>query len=221
MVVFGVIRFDSVSVVYPNGTRALDRATLELPGGRLTALLGASGSGKTTLLKLCNRLIEPTEGRVVFPDALDPIALRLRTGYVIQEGGLIPHMTVEQNIGLVPRLLGWDEGRRRDATAKAAETARLPGELLGRYPSQLSGGQRQRAAFARALAGDPPTLLMDEPFASLDPASRKELQKELKQIAGGLQKTIVFVTHDHDEAAFLADSIVVLEQGRVASGTSS
>jgi osmoprotectant transport system ATP-binding protein len=182
-----VIRFDSVSVVYPNGTRALDGATLALPGGRLTALLGASGSGKTTLLKLCNRLLEPTEGRVLFPEPLDPISL------------------------------GWVEQRRREASSKAAETARLPRELLGRYPSQLSGGQRQRAAFARALAGDPPTLLMDEPFASLDPASRKELQKELKQISGKLQKTIVFVTHDHEEAAFLADSIVVLERGRVVS----
>jgi len=213
-----MIRFDAVSVVR-DGVVGLDGVSLEIPAGQFVAIVGASGAGKTTLLRLVNRLVEPTEGRVFLQgkpvDEADPIALRRRIGYVIQESGLIPHFSVGENVAIVPRLLGWASDRVDGAVRSALETVRLGADgFLGRYPASLSGGQRQRVAVARALAGDPQLLLMDEPFGALDPALREELQEELLEIVEKLRMTVLFVTHDIYEAVHLADRIVVLHGGR-------
>ena len=215
-----MIRFEDVSVVR-DGVVALDRVTLEIAAGQFVAIVGASGSGKTTLLRLVNRLVEPSAGRVRLsgrPIAeMDPIGLRRSIGYVIQETGLIPHMTVAENVAIVPRLLRWPAERVVAAVRGALSTVGLGVDgFSARYPASLSGGQRQRVAVARALAGDPELLLMDEPFGALDPASREELQDELLAIAGRLRKTVLFVTHDIHEAAHLANRLIVVHGGRIA-----
>ncbi len=198
----------------------LDGFTLEVRSGETVALIGPSGSGKTTALKLVNRLLEPdggavrVEGRDVRGE--DPIALRRRLGYVIQEGGLFPHWSVRENVETVPRLLGWPEERRRRRAEELLEMVGLPAaEFAPRLPRELSGGQRQRVGVARALAADPPTVLMDEPFGALDPIARGSLQREFLEWKRRLEKAVLLVTHDLREAFRLADRIAVLDGGRL------
>jgi osmoprotectant transport system ATP-binding protein len=212
-----VIEIDAVSKRYPDGTTAVDRLTLEIPDGSITVLVGPSGCGKTTTLRMINRMIEPTDGRILL-DGQDirerPVnALRRSMGYVIQHAGLFPHRTIVENIGTVPRLLGWDRQRSRSRALELMERVGLDQSLAKRYPYQLSGGQQQRVGVARALAADPPVLLMDEPFSAVDPIVRKGLQDELLRIQADLGKTIVFVTHDIDEAIKLGDMVAVLREG--------
>jgi osmoprotectant transport system ATP-binding protein len=205
---------------YPTGTVALDGVSLRVEEGRVLVLLGTSGSGKTTALKTVNRLVDPDSGRVTVlgreVGAWDPIALRRGIGYVIQEAGLLPHMTVAQNVALVPLLLGWPDERR---IARARELLTLvglePDRFLPLFPRELSGGERQRVGLARALAADPPLLLMDEPFGALDPLTRRRLQDEFRDLQGRLRKSVVLVTHDVPEALRLADEIAVMDRGRV------
>jgi osmoprotectant transport system ATP-binding protein len=210
-----VITLERVSKQYPNGHRAPNDLDLEIVDGELTVLIGPSGCGKTTTLRLINRLVEPTSGRVRIDGediaTVDPVTLRRRIGYVIQQIGLFPHLTIGANVATIPRLLGWDRARQR---ARADELLTLvgldPAEYRDRYPHELSGGQQQRVGVARALGADPPLLLMDEPFGALDPLTRIRLQDELLAIQAGVRKTIVFVTHDIDEAVKLGDRIVLL-----------
>ena len=200
----------------------LSGITLEVSQGETLVLLGRSGSGKTTLLKLINGMRMPSKGEVLVegrPTAeWDPIRLRRGIGYVIQEAGLFPHFTVAENVGLVPELENWDAERRKGRVKEMLELVGLePEEFAGRRPSELSGGQRQRVGVARALAADPPILLMDEPFGALDPVTRAELQKEFGALAKRLRKTIVFVTHDLREALLLGTRVVLLENGKIAA----
>nr|WP_228512265.1 ABC transporter ATP-binding protein [Clavibacter sp. VKM Ac-2872] len=210
---------DGVTKRYPGQAKpAVDGITLEIPAGKIVMLVGPSGCGKTTTLKMINRLIEPTEGRVVLGDedvtGIDGDELRRRIGYVIQAGGLFPHMTVAANIAVVPKMLGWDAARIRARVDELLELVSLdPEQYRDRYPKELSGGQQQRVGVARALAADPPVLLMDEPFGAVDPITRQRLQDELIRIQAELQKTIVIVTHDFDEAVKLGDWIVVFAEG--------
>jgi osmoprotectant transport system ATP-binding protein len=205
---------------YPGGAVALDGVSLSVPQGRVLVLLGTSGSGKTTALKTVNRLVEPDAGQVTVLGrdihAWDPIELRRGTGYVIQEAGLIPHLTVERNVGLVPELLGWPEERRG---ARSRELLALVGLDPARFgalrPAQLSGGERQRVGIARALAADPPLLLMDEPFGALDPLTRRRLQEEFRGLQSQLAKTVLLVTHDVPEAFRLGDEVAVMDRGLV------
>jgi osmoprotectant transport system ATP-binding protein len=198
---------------------------LEIPEGETLVLLGRSGSGKTTLLKLINGMLLPTKGEILVQGIStrdwDPIRLRRGIGYVIQDAGLFPHFTVAENVALVPTLENWDGSR---TAARVRELLTLvgldPSEFADRHPRQLSGGQRQRVGVARALAADPPILLMDEPFGALDPVTRAELQREFAALASRLGKTIVFVTHDLREALLLASRIVLLEKGRIVASAS-
>ncbi|MDT7572428.1 MAG: osmoprotectant transport system ATP-binding protein [Actinomycetota bacterium] len=212
------IRLEGVSKVYDDGTTAVDDLTLDVRPGELAVLVGPSGCGKTTTMKMVNRLIEPTSGRVLL-DGEDvaltsPVQLRRRVGYVIQQVGLFPHQTVRDNVGTVPVLLGWDKTRTRRRVEELLDLVGLdPSRYAGRYPSQLSGGQRQRVGVARALAADPLVLLMDEPFSAVDPVARERLQTEFLRVQRELGTTVVFVTHDIDEAVRLGDRIAVLRQG--------
>nr|WP_233563705.1 ABC transporter ATP-binding protein [Cryobacterium tepidiphilum] len=197
---------------------AVNGLTLEVPAGKIVAFVGPSGCGKTTTLKMINRLIEPTKGRIMLGDDdvtdIDGDQLRRRIGYVIQAGGLFPHMTVEANIAMVPKMLGWDKKRISARVDELLELVSLDPKLYRRrYPKQLSGGQQQRVGVARALAADPPVLLMDEPFGAVDPITRQRLQDELLRIQDDVQKTIVFVTHDFDEAVKLGDWIAIFSEG--------
>lgn len=215
-----MIELDAVGKVYPGGHVALHDVSLRVPAGTTLALLGPSGCGKTTLLKLLNRLLEPTAGRVRIDGrdsaGLDPIVLRRHMGWVVQEAGLFPHLTAAANAEVVPRLLGWPAPRR---AARIRELFALlgldPAAHGDRYPHQLSGGQRQRVGLARALAADPPILLMDEPFGALDPLIRVRLQDEFRALQARLGKTVVLVTHDVDEAFQLADAVAVLDGGQL------
>jgi osmoprotectant transport system ATP-binding protein len=215
-----MIEFQAVGKDYPGGHAALRDLSLRVESGETLALLGPSGCGKTTTLKLINRLVTPTAGRVLVGgrdvQTLDPIELRRGVGYVVQEAGLFPHMTARANVEAVPRLLGWAEARRLD---RARELFALMGldfeRFADRFPAQLSGGQRQRVGLARALAADPPILLMDEPFGALDPLTRRRLQEEFLNLQKTLHKTVVCVTHDVDEASRLAARIAVLDGGRL------
>lgn len=212
------IRLDGVTKHFGgSGSPAVDGLTLDLPGGAITVLVGPSGCGKTTVLRMVNRLVEPTGGRVLI-DGTDvrsqPVhELRRRIGHVIQSGGLFPHRTVAANIATVPRLLGRSRTDVADRVDELAELVGLDADLLGRYPSELSGGQRQRVGVARALAADPPILLMDEPYSAVDPVVRARLQDELLALQDRLQRTVVFVTHDIDEAIRLGDNIAVVNTG--------
>jgi osmoprotectant transport system ATP-binding protein len=206
-----------------DGVMALDRASLSVERGETVVLVGESGSGKTTLLKLFNRLETPTSGAVLVGgepvESSDAIALRRRIGYVQQEGGLLPHWTVERNVELVPVLLGWTAERRRTRVEELLDLVGLPASVYGaRYPRELSGGQRQRVAFARAIAADPAVVLLDEPFGALDAITRLELHDEfrrLKRLKSRLGKTFLLVTHDLREAFRLADRVAVMKSGRV------
>jgi osmoprotectant transport system ATP-binding protein len=213
-----VITLDAVTKRYAADSVAVNELSLTVSDGELCVLVGPSGCGKTTTLRMINRLIEPTSGRILIDDTdvlkLDPVHLRRSIGYVIQQGGLFPHRRVGDNVATVPRLLGWDKKRVDARVVELLELVGLdPEDYLRRYPHELSGGERQRVGVARALGADPPILLMDEPFAAVDPVTRKRLQQELLQLQGKLKKTIVFVTHDIDEATLLGDRIVVLSKG--------
>ena len=193
---------------------AVDEFSMTIPAGETIVFVGPSGCGKTTTMKMINRLIEPTSGQITIGGEsalkIDPDQLRRRIGYAIQQAGLFPHLTVAQNIAVVPGLLGWDRKKVRDRTMEMLDLVGLDEEFAGRFPRQLSGGQQQRVGVARALAADPPVLLMDEPFGAVDPITRGNLQDELLRLQAELRKTIVFVTHDFDEAVKLGDRIAVL-----------
>ncbi len=213
-----MIELINVTRTFPGvETPAVDELTLQINEGELVVLVGPSGCGKTTTLRMINRLIEPTSGSILIDgnpiDAVKPHQLRRRIGYVIQQVGLFPHKTVGENIATVPELLNWKDDDIAARLAQLAATVKLEPELLDRYPSELSGGQRQRVGVARALAADPPILLMDEPFAAVDPIVRAHLQAELIALQDRLHKTIVFVTHDIDEAIKLGDRIAILSDG--------
>lgn len=203
---------------------ALEDVSLAFAAGTVSAIVGSSGSGKSTLLRLLLGLQWPDEGHIeVEGERLERsrrLAVRRRIGYVIQEGGLFPHLTVRDNLALLPRHLGWSRARIDERAAALAELMALPKSVLPRYPSELSGGQRQRVAMMRALITDPPALLMDEPLGALDPLVRAELQERLQQLFQRLHKTVLLVTHDLTEAAFLASRIVLMRSGRVAQDAS-
>jgi osmoprotectant transport system ATP-binding protein len=214
------VELQDVRKRYPTGVVALDGVSLVVPEGRTLVLLGRSGAGKTTALKTINRLEEPDAGRVTVLGrevrGWDPVALRRRIGWVIQEVGLFPHMSVAENVGLVPRLLGWPEERRAARVRELLALLRLdPDRFAPLRPAQLSGGERQRVGLARALAADPPLLLMDEPFGALDPLTRRAVQDEFRELVGRLGKTVVLVTHDVPEALRLGDLVAVMDGGRV------
>jgi osmoprotectant transport system ATP-binding protein len=215
-----VIRLESVRKQFPDGTVAVRELSIEMPSDEVTVLIGPSGCGKTTLLRMVNRLIEPTSGRIYLDDEdvtdADPVQLRRRIGYVIQQIGLFPHQTIEHNIATVPRLLGWNKQRQRARVDELLDLVGLDaGQYRDRYPHQLSGGQRQRIGVARALAADPPILLMDEPFGAIDPITRSRLQDEFRRLQEGIKKTVVFVTHDIEEAVKIGDRIAILNVGGV------
>src|SRR3984893_10041508 len=214
------LEFRAASYRLPSGALLISGLNLSVARGETLILLGRSGSGKTTTLKLVNRLLEPTEGEILVAGrpsgSWDTIQLRRGMGYVIQDAGLFPHWTVERNVGLVPRLERWPEERIQARVREMLALVGLPPEEFAeRRPSELSGGQRQRVGVARALAADPPILLMDEPFGALDPITRTDLQREFRALAQRLRKTIVFVTHDVREALFLGTRIALLDQGRL------
>jgi osmoprotectant transport system ATP-binding protein len=201
-------------------TVAVNDLSIQIPAGQLVAFVGPSGCGKTTTLKMINRLIEPSSGRILLGEddvtRVNPVQLRRRIGYVIQNVGLFPHQTVEANVATVPRLLGWDKKRQLARATELLELVGLdPKTFAKRYPAQLSGGQRQRVGVARALGADPPVLLMDEPFSAIDPIARTRLQDEFLRVQREVRKTIVFVTHDLDEAVRLADRIAIFRQGGI------
>lgn len=212
-----MIRFDRVTKRWPDGTLAVDDVSLTAPTGQITVLVGPSGCGKTTSLRMVNRMVEPTSGDVYIDGRAvsdqKPAELRRAIGYVIQHAGLFPHRTVLDNIGTVPRLLGWDRARTRARSRELLERVGLAPELGDRYPAQLSGGQQQRVGVARALAADPPVMLMDEPFSAVDPVVRGQLQEEFRRLQADLGTTIVFVTHDIDEAINLGHQVAVLRVG--------
>ncbi|MEV5527464.1 ABC transporter ATP-binding protein [Streptomyces prunicolor] len=212
-----MIRIDSVTKRYPDGTVAVDQLSLDIPDRSITVLVGPSGCGKTTTLRMINRMIDPSEGTISLDGAditKQPVnTLRRSMGYVIQNAGLFQHRTIVDNIATVPRMLGWGKEKARARATELMARVGLDGSLAKRYPYQLSGGQQQRVGVARALAADPPVLLMDEPFSAVDPVVRKGLQDELLRLQGELGKTIVFVTHDIDEAIKLGTMVAVLRTG--------
>ncbi len=214
-----MIEFRSVSKKYQNAAQAVTDFSLVVPSHQVTVLVGSSGSGKTTLLRMVNRMVEPTSGSVLVDGqdiaTKDPVALRRSIGYVMQAGGLLPHRRVLDNIATVPLLNGVPKREAYSAAEKLMEQVGLDLALAHRYPAQLSGGQQQRVGVARALASDPNILLMDEPFAAVDPIVRRELQEELRHLQRELGKTIILVTHDIDEAFGLGDQVVVLRKGAI------
>jgi osmoprotectant transport system ATP-binding protein len=215
-----MIRLDQVSKHYPNGTVAVAELSLDIPEGEICVLVGPSGCGKTTTLKMINRLIEPSSGRIFLAGEdvthVDAVQLRRRIGYVIQQVGLFPHQTIATNVGTVPRLLGWSKAKIAARVDELLDLVSLdPATYSDRYPAQLSGGQRQRVGVARALAADPSVLLMDEPFAAVDPVTRMRLQDEFLRLHREVGKTVVFVTHDIEEAVKMGVRIAILDVGGV------
>jgi len=214
------VEFRDVTFTRPGGTRVLEHFNLDVEDGEVVALVGRSGAGKSTILKMINRLLEPDEGDVLVEGkstrAWEPIHLRRRVGYVLQEVGLFPHMTVGGNIAVVPRLEGWTRERTAARVGELLDLIGLDRQTFAdRWPDQLSGGQRQRVGVARALAADPPVMLMDEPFGALDPITRVELHEEFARIQSRVRKTVVMVTHDMREAFAMASRIGVLDHGRL------
>ncbi|WP_460449604.1 ABC transporter ATP-binding protein [Alsobacter sp. SYSU BS001988] len=216
-----MIRLEGVTKQFPGAARpAVDALDLEVPSGRTCVLIGPSGCGKTTTMRMVNRLIEPSAGHIIVEGedvtTVDPVGLRRRIGYVIQQVGLFPHMTIADNVAAVPRLLGWPETRIRERSAEMLSLVGLePGQFLSRHPRHLSGGQRQRVGVARALAADPPVMLMDEPFGAIDPIVRGRLQEEFLDILRRLKKTVILVTHDIDEAIRMGDLVAIMRDGRL------
>ena len=212
-----MIEFRSVSKQYPDGTRAVDDFSLVIPSRKTTVFVGSSGCGKTTILRMINRMVDATSGTIEIDGesiaGLEPVALRRSIGYVMQNSGLLPHRKVVDNIATVPVLKGVGKKEARDRALELMDTVGLDRSLADRYPSQLSGGQQQRVGVARGLAVDPNILLMDEPFGAVDPLVRSDLQQELIRLQRELDKTVVFVTHDIDEAFYLGDQVVILEKG--------
>ncbi|MFS0559224.1 betaine/proline/choline family ABC transporter ATP-binding protein [Terribacillus sp. 179-K 1B1 HS] len=214
-----MLTFENVTKIYSGSKKAVNNLNLEIEKGEFICFIGPSGCGKTTSMKMVNRLIEPTEGRILI-DGKDimkqnRVQMRREIGYVIQQIGLFPHMTISENITLVPKLLQWSKDKRRERAKELIKLVNLPEEYLDRYPQELSGGQQQRIGVLRALASNPPLILMDEPFGALDPITRDGLQEEFKNLQRKLGKTIVFVTHDMDEAIKLADRIVIMRDGEI------
>ena len=213
-----MISFEDVSKRYGDDSYAVENFNLEVGEGELCVLVGPSGGGKTTILRMVNRMVEPSSGRVLVDGRdvakVDRVELRRRTGYVIQQAGLFPHLKVADNVASVPRLLGWDRARTQARVNEMLDLVGLsPAQFADRYPNELSGGQAQRVGVARALAGDPPVLLMDEPFGAVDPIARGRLQQEFLALQERLHKTVMFVTHDVDEAVVMGNRIAVLSQG--------
>jgi osmoprotectant transport system ATP-binding protein len=212
-----LITFESVTKRYPGGTVAVDELSLEIPDGQIMVLVGPSGGGKTTSLRMINRLVDPTSGRILLDgkdvQGSNPAILRRGIGYVIQQGGLFPHRTVVDNIATVPLLIGWGKAKARQRARDLMDLVGLDAEMARRYPHQLSGGQQQRVGVARALAADPPVLLMDEPFSAVDPIVRASLQDELLRLQAELHKTVVFVTHDIEEAIKVGDQVAIFRPG--------
>jgi osmoprotectant transport system ATP-binding protein len=217
-----LIQLENVTKQFAGGSNAVLNLSLDIPDGETCVLIGPSGCGKTTTLRMINRLIDPDSGRILVDGVdtrgEDPAALRLKMGYVIQSTGLFPHMTVGDNVGTVPRLWKWDKGRIHKRVDELLDLVGLPPhDYRNRYPHQLSGGQRQRVGFARALAADPPILLMDEPFGAVDRITRERLQNEFVHIQRSMRKTVVFVTHDIEEAVIVGDRLCILKmQAQVA-----
>ena len=215
-----MIQFQHINHQYPSGEKVIHDLSLTIPEGKLIALIGPSGAGKSTLLKMVNRLVEPTEG-TIFVDGknvtdVNPVELRRHMGYIIQQIGLIPHMTIWENATLVPRLCKMAESEWKDRVVELMDTIGLPfAEYGDRYPTQLSGGQQQRIGVVRALASNPPIILLDEPFSALDPISREQLQEETLRLQQKFKKTMILVTHDIDEALKMADQICILKKGRI------
>ena len=220
-----MIKFENVTKIYAGtSSPAVDNLSFSVPTGEICTLVGPSGCGKTTTMKMVNRLIEPTEGNIYVLDErgekrnvleMDPILLRRSIGYIIQQIGLFPHRTILENIGTVPKLLGWDAVRIRRRAEELLEMMDMPLEFLDRYPHELSGGQRQRIGVARGMAIDPPVMLMDEPFGAVDPINRNLLQNEFLRLQQEIKKTILFVTHDIDEAIKMGDKICILNVGGI------
>ena len=213
----GMIEFQSVTKRFPDGTVAVEDFSLVIPSRKTTVLVGSSGSGKTTLLRMINRMVEPTSGSLSIDGesilGRDPVELRRSIGYVMQNSGLLPHFKVIDNIATVPVLNGVRKRVAREQALELLDTVGLSRDIADRYPSQLSGGQQQRVGVARGLAANPNILLMDEPFGAVDPIVRAELQQETIRLQQDLDKTVVFVTHDIDEAFLLGDQVVILERG--------
>ncbi|RXZ71271.1 ABC transporter ATP-binding protein [Agromyces albus] len=220
-----MIEFRGVTKQFPDGTVAVAGVDIVMPPHKTTVLVGSSGSGKTTLLRMINRMVDPTSGQVLIDGAdvatVDPVRLRRGIGYVMQNSGLLPHRKVVDNIATVPLLRGTSKAEARAHALELLDTVGLDRSLADRYPSQLSGGQQQRVGVARGLAVDPNILLMDEPFGAVDPIVRAELQQELLRLQGELGKTVVFVTHDIDEAFLLGDQVVIMQQGGKISQAAS
>lgn len=215
-----MIKLESVTKIYPDGTIAVQDISFEVKKGELCVLLGPSGCGKTTTMKMINRLIPVTSGKIfidgVENTTIDENDLRRNIGYAIQDIGLFPHMTVGENIETVPALMGWPKTKRKKRAKELLDLLRMdPGEFIDKYPRELSGGQRQRIGVARSLGGDPPILLMDEPFGAIDPITRVELQEEFLKLQQAIQKTIIFVTHDIYEAIKIGDQIALMKEGRL------
>jgi osmoprotectant transport system ATP-binding protein len=218
-----MIKLENLTKTFGTGSGtvvAADNVNIDVAEGEICMLLGPSGCGKTTTMKMINRLIQPSSGKIYIDgkdtDSYDPVALRRTIGYVIQQIGLFPNMTVEENVCVVPKLLGWDKGKARKRAAELLATVNLdPAIFLNRYPKELSGGQQQRIGVARALAADPPVLLMDEPFGAIDPINREVIQDEFLKIHRRLRKTVMFVSHDIDEAVKMADKIAIFRAGKL------
>ncbi|MCY9192728.1 choline ABC transporter ATP-binding protein OpuBA [Bacillus spizizenii] len=214
-----MLTLENVSKTYKGGKKAVNNVNLKIAKGEFICFIGPSGCGKTTTMKMINRLIEPSAGKIFIDGEnimeQDPEELRRKIGYVIQQIGLFPHMTIQQNISLVPKLLKWPEQHRKERARELLKLVDMGPEYLDRYPHELSGGQQQRIGVLRALAAEPPLILVDEPFGALDPITRDSLQEEFKKLQKTLHKTIVFVTHDMDEAIKLADRIVILKAGEI------
>lgn len=215
-----MISLEEVTKIYHDGKKAVDKLCLKIKEGECTILIGPSGCGKTTTLKMINRLIEPTSGTIMINGKdiaqINQTELRRGIGYCIQEIGLFPHMTVGANVGIVPSLLKWDKKDVEERVYELLELVKLnPAEFYDKYPAELSGGQRQRVGVARSLGADPPILLMDEPFGALDPITRMDLQYEFIDILGKVKKTVVFVTHDMEEAMRLGDRIAIMREGKL------
>ncbi|MBU8680556.1 betaine/proline/choline family ABC transporter ATP-binding protein [Staphylococcus saprophyticus] len=214
-----MLSIKNLSKVYGGGKKAVDNISLEIEAGEFIAFIGTSGSGKTTALRMINRMIEATEGQIAINGKdvrkMNPVELRRKIGYVIQQIGLMPHMTIRENIVLVPKLLKWSQEKKEKKAKELIKLVDLPEEFLDRYPSQLSGGQQQRIGVVRALAAEQDIILMDEPFGALDPITRDTLQDLVKELQQKLGKTFIFVTHDMDEAIKLADKICIMSEGRV------